>query len=162
MALTPTVDQVGALLRARTKLPGGQEVGTFRDAPDPPTRPNATQVGALIAEAVEDVTGQIGTPEAGSALETRAQRAAALYAAVLVELSYFPEQAAAGKSPMDTYLKLYNSRMKSLVTFVEQGGDDGDADGSSGSGDADLSFATQVVVDGVVYGTAPIGWGTRW
>jgi hypothetical protein len=156
--LVPNVSDVGALLRARTKTSGGAEVGTFTQE----TRPTAVEVGVLIDEAVEDVTSQIGVPAVGSALEGRARRAATLYAAVLVELSYFPEQVQGGRSPADTYLKLYKDRMKALVLFVTQGGDDGDADGASGSGDADLSFATQVVVDGVVYGTAPIGWGTRW
>jgi hypothetical protein len=156
--LSPTVAEVGALLRARTKTSGGAEVGTFTNA----TRPTGSEVAVLIDEAVEDITGQIGTPEPGSPLERRARRAAALYAAVLVETSYFPEQVAQGRSVADTYLKLYNSRLAALVKFVEQGGDAGDADGSAGAADADLAFDTQIVVDDVVYGLPPIGWGTRW
>jgi len=160
--LVPSVDEVGALLRARTKVPGGAEIGTFRDDPAPPTRPSASQVQILIDEAVDEVTGKVGTPTEGTSLEGRVRRAAALYAAVLVELSFFPEQVASGRSPAETYRLLYNDRMKSLVSLVEQGGDE-DGDGAVGTPEADMSFDTHWLdEDGVLRGISIVGFGTEW
>lgn len=151
---------VGALLRARTKIPNGGELGTFTDK----TRPTAVQVDVLIDQAIEDVVAQIGVPEVGAALEEKAQRAAALYAAVLVEASFYPEQVASGRSPADLYEKLYENRMKALVAYVAQGGEDPDnADGAAGAAEADLSFDTQWVdAEGVLRGQPIVGYGSDW
>ena len=98
---TPTVAQVGALLRARTADHAGVELGTFT----PDTRPTGSEAGRLIDAAVQEIAAQIGNdPAAKVAADRRddvrgmANHAAALRAAVLIETSYFPEQVGAGAS----------------------------------------------------------------
>jgi hypothetical protein len=114
----PAVADVAALIRARTKVAGGREVGTFTNS----TRPTGDQVDTLIEFALDDVLGKVATPEAGSVYEARVRGAVALYAAVLVETSYFPEQVgAAGKSASDTLMKLYESRIRALIAEGETG-----------------------------------------
>lgn len=96
----PTVADVGAILRARTQQAledGGGEAGTFNAN----TRPTATEVQALIEQACADVTADLGTTTLGARCEPLAARATALSAAMLVELSYFPEQVASDHSPYD-------------------------------------------------------------
>lgn len=90
---TPTVAQVGALLRARTKDTGGNELGTFTSA----TRPTDTEVNLLIAQAAGTLSTKAGD-DIPAALFDEASQLAAIRAAMLVELSYFPEQIMTGRS----------------------------------------------------------------
>jgi hypothetical protein len=80
--ITPSVADVAALLRARTKDMNGDEVGTFNDD----TRPTSAQVITLIEEAVGDIEARmrVSPPPELAAPPPRC----------LVELSCFPEQAA--------------------------------------------------------------------
>lgn len=154
--LRPSVSEVGARLRARTKLPntGGTEIGTF----DSRTRPTGDEVGSLIDDAIDEVTGKIGTPESGSKLERRARGAISLYAAMLVELSYFPEQVQTNRSPYAMLEKLYESRIKSLIADAEQGDDDdggGGGEGDDGS-PANAFWSFPANAGGLV------GWASRW
>lgn len=154
--LRPSVSQVGARLRARTKLPntGGTEIGTF----DARTRPTGEQVEELIDDAIDEVIGKIGTPTSGSKLERRARAAISLYAAMLVELSFFPEQVQTNRSPYAMLEKLYLSRIQSLIADAEQGDDDdGGGGGVGGEGSpANASWAFPEDAGGLV------GWQTRW
>jgi hypothetical protein len=154
--LRPSLESVGARLRARTKLPntGGTEIGTF----DHRTRPTGSEVEELIDDAVLEVVGKIGTPTPGSKLEERARGAISLYTAMLVELSYFPEQVQSNRSPYPMLEKLYESRIKSLIADAEQGSDDdggGGGEGDSGS-PANAYWGFPDNVGGLV------GWRTRW
>jgi hypothetical protein len=84
---------------------------------------------------------------------------------VLVEGSYFPEQVAQGRSVADLYQRLYEKRIATLRKVVEQGSDDGAADGGTGATEADLDFSTATFVTdaGVVVDPLPmVGWATRW
>ena len=89
----PTIDDVAALLRARTKDLNGNELGTFT----PDTRPTGTEVERLIDMAYAEVAGSVGSvvydPCAKSATALVAVRAA-----MWVELSYFPEQVRSDRS----------------------------------------------------------------
>lgn len=115
--LRPTLAEVGSKLRSRTKVAGGGEVGTFTQN----TRPTDDEVEDLIEDALADVLGKIQLPTSGSNYEKRARAATALYAAVLVELSYFPEAVGSGKSAAPNYEKLYESRIKALIAEGETG-----------------------------------------
>lgn len=106
---TPSVDQVGAILRTRTKVRAGSEVGTFTDE----TRPTAQQVDELIRSAVNDVADVIGADVPLDRV-TRAADVAAIGAALLVELTFFPEQVATGRSPYDNLKALYDERLERL------------------------------------------------
>lgn len=110
----PSVDDVAALVRARTKTAFGGEEGTFtRD-----TRPTADNVEGLIAQAAGDIISELSSYglEVCEAIEVDAAGTCCLKAAMLVELSYFPEQSADNeKSPYLAYEKMYNRRIDSLL-----------------------------------------------
>lgn len=120
-AWAPTVADVGALLHARTKDSSGNELGTFTAN----TRPTDTQVSELIDQAVDDVITAIGQSLTISPdTYDTASKVAALGAAMLVELSFFPEQVGSGRSPYAQMLALYNTRLERLKLLVEaEGGD---------------------------------------
>src|SRR4051794_37764424 len=101
--ITPTVDSVAQILRARTKDDQGQELGTFTAA----TRPTDVQVSGLIATAQADVIAQTG-PLLGVLTQEAARSAVAMRTAMLVELSYFPEQVRNDRSAYPEYERLYN------------------------------------------------------
>jgi hypothetical protein len=114
---TPTVADVGALLRARTKTASGSEAGTFTTE----TRPTADQVTALISTAAQDLVEVTGAdiPESvwGSA------KTAVIYrTAMLIELSYFPEQVATDRSAYPNYEKLWSEKLITLGEAVLQAG----------------------------------------
>lgn len=118
-AWAPTVEAVGALLRARTKTTDGVEAGTFTST----TRPTAEQVTELIQTATSDVLGAVeehsvvisdGTTVIEEYAYSAASGSAVVKAAMLVELSYFPEQVATGRSPYDQLKELYDQRLSHL------------------------------------------------
>lgn len=112
----PTVAEVAALIRARTKIPGGGEAGTFNDV----TRPTQTEVEAIIEQAVDHVAGAIGGEPCNAQLKQSATAAASMLAAVIIETSYWPEQAEARGSAAARLEKLFDSRMKSLTSAVAE------------------------------------------
>lgn len=122
---TPTVQQVARHLRARTRGPSGAEVGTF----DNTTVPTDEQVEAIIDMAMPFVSGMLGdVPEGCSA---GAQSLAALKAAEMVEISYFPEQLQPGGT-VQALRALYADLLPSVQSCVSGGGtggggDDGDS-----------------------------------
>lgn len=106
----PTVDDVAALLPARTKDSNGRYVGTFNDD----TRPTGDQVQALIVVAVRDVSARVGTAivdEYGD----EAKHCAALQAATLVEAGFFPDQLENDRSPYRQHQAMFLSSMEALT-----------------------------------------------
>jgi hypothetical protein len=95
--IAPTVDDVAALIRARTKDANGNEVGTFTDA----TRPTDAQAQQAIDHQVALLHTRVGT--IGPDCSGIAQMTVAYGAAAEIELSYFPEQQRTDLSPY-TYL----------------------------------------------------------
>lgn len=100
---TPTVSQVGALLRARTKDTAGNEIGTFTEA----TRPTAEDVNELIQQAIDTVAVRAGE-DVPPKMIPETQRLVALRAAMLVELGYFGEQVTTGRSPYGMYKEIWD------------------------------------------------------
>ena len=132
---TPTVADVAAFLRARTKTQGGAEAGTFAPAAaaeGSKTRPTAEQVASLIDESQVDIVGAFGSdiPDApGDDIDLYRKAAARLWAlgaALLVELTYFPEQIETNRSPYKELKALYDQRFKTLQGIL---GSDSDGDG---------------------------------
>jgi hypothetical protein len=82
----PAFEAVGAVLRARTKSDGGQELGTFTTQ----TRPTADQVGRLITLAAAEVTANLNRPVM-EPFGDAARSVIALRTAMHIEVSYFPE-----------------------------------------------------------------------
>lgn len=130
---TPTVAAVAALIRARTKVPGGKEVGTFTAN----TRPTEAEVKELIGQAVDHVAAAIGGDPCNDQLRESAGAASAMLAAILIEQSYWPEQAEARGSTAARLESLFNTRMKSLTAAVAEEcggqGTGGTEDGNSGA-----------------------------
>lgn len=130
---SPTVDDVAALIRARTKIPGGGEAGTFTEQ----TRPTKVEVERIIAQAVDHVAAAIGGEPCNEQLIQSATAAASLLAAVIIETSYWPEQAEARGSAAARLEKLFDTRMKALTGAVAEEcggqGTGGSEDGNSGA-----------------------------
>lgn len=132
---TPSVASVGALLRARTTGEGDTELGTFTTA----TRPTAAQVTELIMDAVGEVATQVGKLDQDchtDLMRAKASTMAKYKAAMLIELSYFPEQVGAKNSAYDQYERLYDKGMGGLVEAVSEacGGTDDGGSATGGSG----------------------------
>lgn len=106
---SPTLSEVGGFLRARTKDSNGAEQGTFTVN----TRPTNTQVESLIDQAVGVVAVRVGA--LAERLRPRATHLAALYTALLIEISYFPEQLEGDDSAYGRIKELYDEGMASLV-----------------------------------------------
>lgn len=123
----PSLPEVGALLRSRTRggvAEGGQTLGTFTAE----TTPTADEVESLISYATSSVASRIGLSPCTDALTARARGMAALYTAMLVELSYFPEQIGSDRSPYEKYKELYDEGMEALTEAIAEdcgGGGDG-------------------------------------
>lgn len=127
---TPTVQSVAAILRARTKTKGGAEAGTFNPEAvedNLRTRPTAEGVLEQIATALGDISGVVGE-DILEKFRPAASRVATLRTALLIELSYFPEQINSDRSPYPQLLALYNDAWVNLKSAM---GIDTDEDGGS-------------------------------
>lgn len=140
----PDVAAVGAILRARTKDRSNNELGTFTAT----TRPTEAQVVALIPEAQGDVASAVGA-ELPEDRWPAARLVAAIQTALLVELSYFPEQVATGRSPYAELKALYDERLGRLRESAEDAGIDVPG---LGAGDPQYAFPPMPIV----------GWDGGW
>lgn len=170
IGIRPGVRDVASLVRARTKIRGGKELGTFNDlGPPDGTRPTAMEVEGFIDDAIDEVGGKVqpvdptlppgsGYNAPGSAYERRYRGAVKLYAAILIETSLFPDQVKSGQSAAGTYLTLYQSRVKALIAEGESGNPQGEGSGGSGGGDAPADPAYSFPANG----GGMVGWNSRW
>lgn len=152
---TPAVVDVGAVLRARTKDAVGNELGTFTGN----TRPTDAEVTNLIAQAMAEVKAEHGDPDIPAdadptQLYAILKREAILTTAMQVELTYYPEQVATGRSPYEA-IRLQRDRLIPLVgkavQELQSGGRVGEGD------DGRLPY-----YNFPVQGSGMVGWGTRW
>ena len=112
-AVTPTVDDVAKLERTRTIHDDLTEVTTF----DSQTRPTDVEVEVLIDQAVDDVLNGLPS-QFDPAHWPKAKRVVTLYAAMLVEGSYYKEQATArGVMPWELE---YNTALKNLLALIHE------------------------------------------
>lgn len=138
----PSVDDLAALMRARTKDAVGAE-GTFT----PQTRPTAEQVTVLIGIVVGEVDGAVG-PELPAVLYGQAKRCIMFGVAALVELSYFPEQqnqGGADSSAAATYRQMYDEALTRLAAARKSYSSTASAGGGRGLGS--MRVKTQATVD---------------
>lgn len=153
----PSLDAVGSILRARTRDTQGNEVGTFT----PDTRPTGEQVDGLIYTAASDVSAVVGA-ELPEDLWSAAYAVASYRSAMLVELSYFPEQVATGRSPYEQLRDLYNESLASLLSRAT-----GTLPGETGGAASPPSYAfplisTLDVILGPVPGGYVVPYGGSW
>lgn len=154
----PTVDDVGAILRARTQDTGDDEVGTFTDE----TRPTKDEVERLINMAKSVVltrTGSMDTPPLNCPtspdLRSSASTAIAMLAAMMVELSYYPEQVRSDRSAFEDYRTLWNDFMTALIDAAAECRD-GDVIPDDDNYNPGPSYGFPADGGGL------IGWQTQW
>ena len=157
----PTVDEVAALLRARTQDSHDDEIGTFNDD----TRPTGTEVEAIIRQAATVVYGRVGSVDVSVLICETAQDIidgakyhVSLLAAMLVELSYFPEQVKSDRSAFEHYRDLWDETMGSLVEAAREcrGGEVTPDEEGGGGAQAGPYWDFPRDVGGLV------GWQTKW
>lgn len=93
--IDPTPANVAALLRARTKDGGGNELGEWTEE----TRPTLVQVDEALVLAAGVVEARVGAPV--DACASSFAVAVCFEAACMIEKSYFPEQVESGRSHYD-------------------------------------------------------------
>lgn len=152
-ACTPA--DVAAILRARTKDSTGRELGVWSDD----TRPTLDQVGELIVLAAQHVQGAVGGVI--DVCADAATSACALRAALLVELSYFPEQVRSDRSPYPELRDLYDQAETALRTCVSSGGAEG-GEGGLGYGYHNMPVTPETLAKAYLYGWRnpefPVNW----
>jgi hypothetical protein len=109
----PTVDDVAALIRARTKDASGNELGTFSGA----TRPTDAEVEQLITNGCAKVATLVGWSFDANA-EAEATHLAALWTACEVEQSYWPEQVRSERSAFAQLLAMFEYDVGPFVDYV--------------------------------------------
>lgn len=158
----PTVADVGAILRARTQDSHDDELGTFNDD----TRPTEAEVEKLIQQAglpVYTATGRLDelTCSMKDQVQSSAKYWVSLLAAMLVELSYFPEQVRSDRSAYIFYREMWDDETTGFSTLIDavkeckSGELEPDTPGD-GDTPADPSWAFPEDVGGMV------GWQTRF
>jgi hypothetical protein len=128
---TPTVDEVGTLLRSRTIDGDGREAGTFTSSTRPvkeQTRPTSEQVARIIEEEVGALQGFIGY-DLSPTLWQLAHEAALYRAGARVELTYFPEQVQSGHSSYDQLVANRDLEEGRLISAVRATSGAGEAGG---------------------------------
>lgn len=127
----PTLEQVGARIRARTRSTNGNELGTFTEN----TRPTADEVNQIIVMALSDIAADIGAEIPDGEAREAAQSLASLYVAMQVELSCFADEVRKGQSPYDELAELYKNRVPGVKRAADiarsNSGDDGSDVGES-------------------------------
>jgi hypothetical protein len=155
--VTPTVEEVAALLRARTQDDNDKEIGTFDDS----TRPTGEEVQHIIdlsEDMIYGVTGDMTNLPCPGADQVResAHSFWILLAAMLVELSYFPEQVENNRSPYDQYKELFDSLLGNLRNAIDLCWSGGDGPPTPEGTPSNAEWEFMVDKGGLV------GWQTRW
>jgi hypothetical protein len=112
-AIAPSADDVAALERSRIVEPGGQDPGTFTDT----THPKKAEVEILIEQAVDYTLNLLPYAVDPRHNET-ITRAVTLYAATLVEGSYFREQVDEGSVAL--YREMFEESIASINARVAE------------------------------------------
>jgi len=111
--IRPTVHELGAFMRARTRAGTAGLQGTFNDD----TRPTADQADLMIDLAANAILGQLG--DIPDRLRVRVRSVVILLAAMYVEQSYYPDQVAnEDQSPWQQYKDLYDDQIAALERAV--------------------------------------------
>jgi len=154
----PSPTDVAALLRARTQDDTDVEVGDWTDT----TRPTRDQVDDLIARAAALVSTRTGSLDGlpcknADDIRSAAGYTIAIQTAMLIELSYYPEQVDTPRSAYEHYRDLFTQLIDELLRGIESCWASGD-DGAPVPDDAPASPSWFFMPDcgGLV------GWRTRW
>lgn len=119
----PTVDEVAALIRARTVDENGKEVGTFNNK----TTPSYEQADELVDKAVEDLypifkstvpDAPVPPNASPEAYREAVSALAAARAALLVELTHFGKEVAQGNSPYKQMWEDYRQQLLQVAAML--------------------------------------------
>lgn len=136
----PDVADVAALEQARLEQRGGGKASTF----DETTSPTGEQVESLCVLASREVSKRIGAELCADAvaagLADDAKAAAALYAAMLIETSYYPEQTRHEGSAFRSHKALWDDAIKSLTEAVGEVCGTGSGSAVGGAGPSPAAF----------------------
>jgi hypothetical protein len=115
--IRPTVDDLGKLMRARTVTAGsgGGEAGTFNDL----TRPTGDEAQMLLTQAVNGVLMEIGV-DIPPAYYAQTRWVSMLYAAMLVELTFYRNEVNRDQSSYQQYEQLYTTQLAALKRAIAQ------------------------------------------
>lgn len=144
----PTLEDVSAIMRARTKDSGMKEIGTFTQE----TRVTGNQAALIIYNETMFVRGIVGSDPTPN-ISGIAKGLAKLRSAMFIESSYYPEQIERGNSPFKSWQDQYKIDLKLLMDIL---GSDTQVPGESEDGTGMPSFAYPENKGGLV------GWGTKF
>lgn len=125
--LRPSVDDVAALIRARTKDAEGREIGTFT----PDTRPTDVEVETHIDAALGLVVVRLPT-DLPDTYEPAARALVAYRAALRIEKSYFPEQVRSDRSAYEQLRQEYVDDLQALLDAIAASGSEDGGAGAAG------------------------------
>lgn len=111
----PALSDLGAIMRARTRTDSSVELGTFTTD----TRPTAIEADAMISQALDVVSTQLGNVP--RRLAGLASALVALRAAMYVETSFYPEDTNSDQSAYQRYREMYDDALASYTTAYEGG-----------------------------------------
>jgi hypothetical protein len=138
---SPTIEQLGALMRSRT-IEDGSETGTFTSE----TRPTADEAAIAIKTAADDVAIAIGSDIPLAAWDG-ARVLVAYRAAMLIEITYYPEQIGNG-SMYEQWKEMFDEgllRLIERVQAIEAG--EGDPDTTLSPGMAEFYFPPTTIME---------------
>ena len=141
----PNTQAVANLLTTRTRTVGGEVIGDFSAA----TTPTKAQVESRIAEAYNFVIGRFGDID-DPFLSAKATHLIAIYSAMMVELSYYPEQINNDRSPYRELKKLFDDGMDELYETLFPEADDGGPTGPGFAMTPDYGFPATSIGDGIM------------
>ena len=148
-AITPTVDDVALLIATRTIDEGGTQLVHFTSD----TVPTDVQVQGLIAQATTLVLGALPN-YLSSSLYGRIKEAVAIQAAILVETSFYREQANAGS------IVELNALLRTALNQLEE--DSGGGTGTSSRVDSIVVRSTMTDYDPYYPMPPPPAVGIEW
>lgn len=137
----PDLTKVSNLIRTRLKDGNGNVLGRFT----PMTQPTSGQALEVIGTAMNELSISVGD-KIPDDLITEASELAAIRTAMLLELTYFPEQVKDGRSPYEQWRVMYegqdgkSGRLARLVKAIQAAEVDGGSVGTEGSGSVKHSF----------------------
>jgi hypothetical protein len=150
IAWLPTPQDVADVLRARTKDDQSAEIGAWTAN----TRPTEYEVRGLIETAAGDTLAAVGPLTVDYEDPEGSARSLCTYrAAMLVELSYWPEQVAANQSAYAEYRTMWTDGVAALADRLVGSG----AAGGGGAYSAQYLSSTRAYVAGAwIGGYAPL------
>jgi hypothetical protein len=116
----PSVADVGALLRERTRA-GGSVGGAIQGVFNERTQPTDVQVEPLLADAVREVRLRLGAEldtTGDDNLLATAQRLAAIRAAMYIEMSYYPEDVSNDESSYGRLKEMWDENLAAVLASL--------------------------------------------